>query len=207
MDINTQADYDRLRDYLCDMILEEQLKLGYERETIRFYSPCTSVGHILGLKKCDCRMVLQALESFGRYAADTLGEVEISRCSGERICFMIPAKGAEYVHEHGNEKPFLKELISCFSKHGITLQEVQAVFTKYADSARCVHIGSDEFDEVFFFDDGIPDKYRYCVKFDAGHASYHRFLKEDFEELLAEERGADTDENNDKGQVCDSYSL
>ena len=60
----TRADFDRLRDYLCDMILEEQLKLGYEKETIRFYSPCASIGHILGLKERSCETVMQALAPF-----------------------------------------------------------------------------------------------------------------------------------------------
>lgn len=195
----TQADYDRLKSYLCDMILEEQLKLGYERETIRFYSPCASIGHVLGLQERTSENVMQALEGFENYVADTLGEVKVSRCSGERVCFLIPAKGATYVHEHCSSNPFLEELIACFSKHGTTLQDVQRLFAKWSDKAKCMHIGSNEFDDVFFFEDGIPDAYRYCVKFDAGHAFYHRFLKEDFKEFFAEERSMDTSEDNNKG--------
>ena len=44
MNRQDEADYTALKEYLCDMILEEQLKLGYERETIRFYSPSSSIG-------------------------------------------------------------------------------------------------------------------------------------------------------------------
>lgn len=199
MKVCTQADYDRLRSYLCDMILEEQLKLGYEKETIRFYSPCASVGNVLGLQERNSDNVLQALEEFHLYVVDTLGEVKVTRCSGERVCFLIPAEGATYVHEHYGANPFLEELITCFSKHGTTREEIQKLFTKWSDKAKCIYIGSNEFDEVFYFEDGIPDAYRYCVKFDAGHAFYHRFLKEDFEELLTEERGMDTSEDNNKG--------
>ncbi len=180
-----QEAFDRLRDYLCDMILEEQLKLGYEKETIRFYSPCASVGHILGRKECDSDAVMEALAPFTDYAADTLGEIKITKCSGARICFLIPVQGAVYVHEHWEKNPFLEELIQCFRRHGITRLDVQDVFAKYSEQAVCIHIGSDEFDDVFFFENGVPDDYRYCVKFDAGHASYHRFRKEDFEELFA----------------------
>lgn len=194
----TQADYDRLKSYLCDMILEEQLKLGYEKETIRFYSPYTSVGNVLGLQERTSEDVMQALAEFESYVADTLGEVKVSRYSGKRVCFLISAQGATYVHEHSGANPFLEELISCFSKHGTTREEVQKLFTKWSENARCIHIGSNEFDDVFFFEDGIPDAYRYCVKFDVGHAFYHRFLKEDFEELFAEERGMDTGEDNNK---------
>lgn len=185
MERRTRAEFERLRDYLCDMILEEQLKLGYEKETIRFYSPCTSVGHILGLKDCTADAVMQALVPFASYAEDTLGEIGVTSCSGERICFLIPVQGATYVHEHWNENPFLEALIQCFGRHGITLSDVQEVFAKFSKQVTCIHIGSDDFDDVLFFADGKPDAYRYCVKFDAGHAFYHRFLKEDFEELFA----------------------
>jgi len=46
MNRQDEADYTALKEYLCDMILEEQLKLGYERETIRFYSPSSSIDPI-----------------------------------------------------------------------------------------------------------------------------------------------------------------
>ena len=98
MNRQDEADYTALKEYLCDMILEEQLKLGYERETIRFYSPSSSIGHVLKLSDRSKPAVLAALDGFGAYAADTLGEVAVSGASGGRICFLIPAAGAEYVH-------------------------------------------------------------------------------------------------------------
>lgn len=180
----TQTGYDRLRDYLCDVILEEQIKLGYEKETIRFYSPCASIANILHLTDKSQKSVETALVSFGDYVKDTLGEVTVSRCSGARICFLIPAKGAEYVHKNREKNPFLEELISLFLKHGITLEDVRKVFEKWSDAVSCIHIGSDEFDDVLYFTDGKPDAYRYCVKFDSGHAFYHRFTEEDFNDLL-----------------------
>ena len=155
MNRQDEADYTALKEYLCDMILEEQLKLGYERETIRFYSPSSSIGHVLKLSDRSKPAVLAALEGFGAYAADTLGEVAVSGASGGRICFLIPAAGAE-------------------------------LFRHYSKSARIIEIKSDEFDDVCYFEDGNPDSYLYCVKFDEGHAFYHRFLKEDFEELFGE---------------------
>ena len=168
------------------MILEEQLKLGYERETIRFYSPSSSIGHVLKLSDRSKPAVLAALEGFGAYAADTLGEVAVSGAIGGRICFLIPAAGAEYVHAHGVAHPFLKDLIDCFGRHDVTREQVWELFRHYSKSARIIEIKSDEFDDVCYFEDGNPDSYLYCVKFDEGHAFYHRFLKEDFEELFGE---------------------
>ena len=85
MNRQDEADYTALKEYLCDMILEEQLKLGYERETIRFYSPSSSIGHVLKLSDRSKPAVLAALEGFGAYAADTLGEVAVSGAAGESV--------------------------------------------------------------------------------------------------------------------------
>lgn len=183
-----RAGYDRLRDYLFDMILEEQLKLGYEREMIRFYSPAASVSNILACGHRSGEEIAERLSAFGDYVECTLGAVDISLCSGDRICFLIPADGARYVHEHCEAHPFLVDLIQCFAGCGVTRQKVLGVFGKWSENVRCIHIGSDEFDDVLYFEDGRPDAYRYCVKFDDGHAFYHRFLKEDFEEFLGEEK-------------------
>ena len=79
MNRQDEADYTALKEYLCDMILEEQLKLGYERETIRFYSPSSSIGHVLKLSDRSKPAVLAALEGFGAYAAD------LGRAAGESV--------------------------------------------------------------------------------------------------------------------------
>ena len=42
--------------------------------------------------------------------------------------------------------------------------------------------GSD-FDEVLYFKDASVDAYYYCVKEEMGHTIYHRFTKEDMENL------------------------
>ena len=42
--------------------------------------------------------------------------------------------------------------------------------------------GSD-FDEVLYFKDASVDAYYYCVKEEMGQTIYHRFTKEDMENL------------------------
>ena len=180
-------DYGRLCGYLCDMVLEEQLKLGYERETIRFYLPCSSVAHILGIAERDGREVLPALSGFLSYAKDSLGDVRVSLSEGDRICFRIPAEGAAYVHEKLEAPPFLRELVACFAGHDVTPERVCALFSRWSAHVRCESADWEGVDLVFYFEDGIPDEFRYCVTFDEGHASYHRYLREDYEGLLGEE--------------------
>lgn len=41
----------------------------------------------------------------------------------------------------------------------------------------------EEFDYCFYIEDGKPDVYRYCVAFEEGHAIYHQFTIEDYEEF------------------------
>ena len=45
-------------------------------------------------------------------------------------------------------------------------------------------IEDGDFDWAFHFADGIPDRYYYCFKDEGCHLIYHRFLPEDYEELL-----------------------
>lgn len=40
--------YQRLEENLADLIAEEQAKLGYRKEPVRFYYPLTSLGHFFG---------------------------------------------------------------------------------------------------------------------------------------------------------------
>ena len=72
MNRQDEADYTALKEYLCDMILEEQLKLGYERETIRFYSPSSSIGHVLKLSDRSKPAVLPSVK--WRYLGRAAGE-------------------------------------------------------------------------------------------------------------------------------------
>ena len=40
--------YQKLMDNLCDIVAEEQSKLGYMKEQIRLYYPLSSVTHYFG---------------------------------------------------------------------------------------------------------------------------------------------------------------
>ena len=39
--------YQKLMDNLCDIVAEEQAKLGYMKEPIRLYYPLSSLNHFL----------------------------------------------------------------------------------------------------------------------------------------------------------------
>ena len=122
------------------------------------------------------------LDAFRAAERDTLGDIRIS-CDGERYCFRLPEEASEYVHEHTASSGFLYDFIAVIGRHGARIEEVEAVFRKYSE---CVHIEklvSEDFDYLMYFEDGVPDDYRYCLTDEGHHIIYHRFTPQDYEAL------------------------
>jgi hypothetical protein len=67
-------DYSKLTNNIKDLITEQQLKLGYDRETVRLYYPLSSLNRFLGAK-CSVEEMTEALNEFSSATADTLGGV------------------------------------------------------------------------------------------------------------------------------------
>ena len=179
---NSHPMYRRLETNLCDVIKEEQIKLGYAEETIRLYYPLSSLNRLL---KTDFD-VLQMQEALARFALKTrkrLGDIEITVSETDRFCFRLPPKAAQYVHENTPSEGFLYELIDTVSKHNVTLDELLELFNKYSDKVVVKKIKSNEFDYLIYFRNGSPDRYRYCFKFEGDHLIYHRYTRADFREL------------------------
>lgn len=175
---------ERLRSTLYEMIKEQQIKLGYVYETVRLYFPKTSLCNILDLSSTDSEEELKkAISMFKEEVKDELGEVIISR-NGDRFCISVAAQGSQYIHEHVLESPFLGELIALFRQHNITIEDVKQVFEKTRLEYVCATQDGEEFDYLIHFLDKKEDPYYYCVKFDDGHASYHRFHEFDIKSIL-----------------------
>lgn len=164
------------------MVKEEQIKLGYTRETIRLYYPLASLNRFLGCEG-DAEEMEEHLSGFAFSVAERLGTITISR-KKDRFCFCLPPETAEYVHTSVPDSPFLEEFISVIGTHGSTLEEVLAPFYNYSDAVHVERIEDGEFDYLVYFENGRPDAYRYFLTDEAGHITYHRFTAEDAEELL-----------------------
>lgn len=176
-------DFERLRKNLVDIIRESQIKIGYTDTSVGLYYPLDSLNRILDAN-CSESEMKAVLESFGEYARDSLGKISVSVDEG-RFCLRIPPEGAAYVNALPEESGFLREFIELMRQHsGVELEDILAVFRRYSDCVECVPIsGGDEFDYLIYFADGKPDEYRYCIRFEFGHAVYHRFTPEDLEDL------------------------
>ena len=173
--------YLKLEENIIEIVKEQQLKLGYRSEVVRLYYPLSSLNRFLGTD-CDAAEMLVNLENFGDAVSDSLGDVKVSR-EGDRFCFLIPETGSAYVHEHMEDKCFLKDFIDVVSKHGCKIEDVLEQFRKYSD---CVHIekkAHGEFDYLVYFEDGKPDDFRYCITDEGCHIIYHRFTTEDYEDF------------------------
>lgn len=188
--------YEALERMLTDAIKEEQIKLGYQEETIHFYYPLTSLLRLLGRgtytdsgrqeERQSDEGWKDDLRDFKSYVKNRLGEIRIAG-KNERICFTIPPAGVRYVKEKSDEDPFLREFIDVMRNGHCSLDDILAVFHKYSRHVACQKIEQGEFDYVIYFEDYFEDLsqdgYRYCIKFEGTHTTYHRFLPEDFEEL------------------------
>jgi len=172
--------YTMLEKVICDTIKEEQIKLGYEKETIRLYYPMSSLAHILEEEVTDTTRMDELLEGFIPTTEDKLGKLQITH-AGERYCIVIPPVGALYVHDVYEDNPFLKALIDQVRKHDCTLEQILEVFYAYSDHVLCEKSEMEEFDYVIYFMDDKLEDYRYCIKFEHGHTMYHRFSKKDFD--------------------------
>lgn len=173
-------EFENLKNSIIDNIVESQVKIGYENTQIGLYYPTDSVKRLLNTD-CTAESLKTALDEFGGMYADTLGEITVL-AEGDRICFLIPAKGAEYVHTAAADRGFIEDFINTI-RGGCTIEDILSVFGKYSDNVVCRKPNSGEFEYLIYFADGKPDSYRYCIEFEMGRAVYHRFTPADYDAL------------------------
>lgn len=175
-------DFLNLERNIIDMIQEQQLKLGYRKEIIRLYYPLLSLNRLLGIN-CDINQMQSALESFCYFAQERLGRIEVTH-QKERFCLVIPAQGSEYVHDHTEGDSFLRDFIDTISQHNISMEQVLQQFLKHSNHVHIEQPQNAEFDYLVYFENGVPDNYRYCITDEGHHISYHRFTVDDYNDFL-----------------------
>ncbi len=173
--------FSKLEQNICDVIKEEQIKLGYRKEVIRLYYPILSLNRFLETD-FDVVEMNRALVEFCGSVQEKLGKIEISNV-GERFCFCLPPQASEYIYTHTEQEGFLYDFIQTVSGHSVSIEDVIAVFKKYS---QCVHVEKathGEFDYLVYFEDGQPDSFRYCLTDEGCHVIYHRFTIEDYKDF------------------------
>ena len=175
------SEYKLLEEILADLILEEQAKLGYRKESIRFYYPLKSLQHIF--PTCQDADEMQALlTDFPVFMQERYGTVAVSH-HGERFCFQLSEQASEYVHLNRDPDDFILQLVALMSKHGTTMTQITELFHSQPCDCIIENITDGEFDTAIHFVDSA-DRYYYCFKDEGCHIIYHRFLPEDYAELI-----------------------
>ena len=175
-----------LEKNIIDIIQEQQLKLGYRKEIIRLYYPLLSLNRLLGTN-CDANRMQATLESFCHFTQERLGQIEVTH-QKERFCLVIPAQGSEYVHENTEDNSFLRDFINTISQHNVSMEAVLQQFHKHSENVHVEQLENTEFDYLVYFEDGVPDNYKYCITDEGCHISYHRFTVDDYNDLQLEEQ-------------------
>lgn len=171
----------KLEKNICDVIREDQIKLGYRSETMRLYYPLESLNRLVGME-LDIPEMYGELEDFCEEVEPRFGRVVISN-SRERFCLTFPPQTAEYVHDKLPRDQFLEDFIAVIAEHGCTPEDVLAVFSRYSKQVHLEKLSGEEFDYLVYFADGRPNDYRYCLTAEGCHMTYHRFTPEDYEEM------------------------
>lgn len=176
-----KPDFEELTHHLIETIKEFQIKLGYAKESIQLYYPLESLNRLLETE-LDAEEMLAILQEYKEEAKGKLGELSFSR-NGDRFCIRIPEDGVEYVHEKVKDTGFLKEFIETLGRCNINIDDVLKVFRRYSGQVVCEKMESEEFDYLIYFGDEVPDRFRYCIKFEECGAIYHRFTAKDYEAM------------------------
>ena len=75
-------------------------------------------------------------------------------------------------------------MIAVVGTHYATMSQVEEVFEKYSAGVCRERMDTEDFDELLYFEDGVPDEDYYCFKTEGEHLIYHRFTKEDYQALF-----------------------
>lgn len=168
-----------LEENLCGVIAEMALKLGLARAPLSLNYPCASLGRMLGVAD-DPQALQPALDAFFAARKDLFGAAEAVPHE-DGFCLTIPAEGVARVMSQAPAAAFLRDLIQTAQTPGATADDLLAAFRRHSDRVHVEPVDNDEFDLLVYFEDGVPDDFRYCIDQHDGFASYHRFSREDYE--------------------------
>ncbi len=168
-----------LEQNLSGVIAEMALKLGLTGVPLSLNYPCASLGRMLGVAD-DPQALQPALDAFFAARADLFGAAEAVPHE-DGFCLTIPAEGVARVMSQAPAAAFLRDLIQTAQTPGATADDLLAAFRRHSDRVHVEPVDNDEFDLLVYFEDGVPDGFRYCIDRHDGFASYHRFSREDYE--------------------------
>jgi len=173
--------FSRLEQNICDVLKEEQIKLGYCKETIRLYYPLSSLNNFLKVN-LSLEQMQKVMKDFSDYFEGKIAHVDVTN-RGERFCLCLSPEVSEYVYSNTDKDGFLYDFVNTVSRHEVTLDEIVSQFRKYSEHVCLEKVSNGEFDYLIYFEDGVPDSFRYCLSDEGHHFTYHRYTIEDYTEF------------------------
>ena len=172
----------RFYQNISDQIVEARLKVGPSHGDVRFFYPLSSVNAYL---KESFEWLEDVRSALSRDPAP-FPEPIIYDISQNRLSVTITPANTAYIEENCRPGAFLTDLIELFrNNRDVTLAEVNDLFAKHSSLYICEEIpDSDEFDVAIHFTDPSVDEYYYCFHEEMGMLTYHRFMKEDYLQLI-----------------------
>ena len=169
-------DFKALEDNLVYVATEALIKMGGNEPVGLYYPAATLISILGGVEKERLNCVL---EDFASFVFDRLGEIGVEK-SGDRYRITLGEKALDYARKGLGDCAFLKDLIEYSKTYPADMDGVTAIFKKYSDKVVCKPQQSEEFDFLVYFEDGAPDGFYYCIKFEDGEMHYHRLAPADF---------------------------
>ena len=172
-------DASKLEKNLCGVIVEMALKMGLTASPVSLNYPMDSLRRMMDVQLSPEEMLL-ALEAFFAARVDIFDAARAVPHE-DGFCLTIPAEGVACVVSRAPAADFLRDLIHTAQAPGTTANDLLDVFRRHSTRVHVEPVDNDEFDLLVYFEDGIPDDFRYCIDQHDGFTSYHRFSKEDYE--------------------------
>lgn len=171
-------DMPKLLEDLSATVQEMLMKLDVPAMTLSLNYPLSTLNRLLGTELAQADMLSALADVFEQQQAQ-YGLLTAHDAEEGLLRLTVPREGAAHMLSCGAGADFLRDLIAAVKGHA-SMEDVIAVFRKHG-KAHAERIDNPEFDWLVYFEDGLPDEYRYCLSQHGAHVSYHRFAKEDYE--------------------------
>lgn len=164
----------QLEKNIIDMLIEQQIKLGYLKEVVRLYYPKKSVYALLDV--AEDREILSEVEDS---IFDKSGNIHIKSLKDGRICIEVSKELGEYVHKNKPQNLFIEKLIELIRNH-CSIEDVFDLFKSESNQVYIEELKDSDFEYLVYFKDENPDDFYYCFNVEGKHVTYHRFTKIDY---------------------------
>lgn len=176
-----------LQQHMVDTVKEWQLKIGVQREKMDLFYPLEDLKDLLGLKReASIETLEKSLTQFQIETKELFGDLHFWK-EKERYGIEIPEEGVIHIAETVPDPTFLKRFLEVIQRPTATLEEVVECFETFAKEQGDVlcreNMVHDGLGTVLYFGKETTERYVYCVEDDDFGLTYHRFTRNEYEEL------------------------